>query len=225
MLRHFVVPLKDLDNGAKTLDDTISVEWLKAALADSEASPAAKPGRLNVQLSKNGQEVLVQGHAEVPVTMACARTLAPLTLDLKPEIFLLLSRRTAEPVAPRTRRKGREGKDRSGKHGKSRLREVKGGKGRGGDAQGGWATDPELSEREAAQDSFSGEEIVLDSFLREFILLELPMFPVREDLPSIKLEATASPPSNPAEKKAVDPRLLPLEELRARMDRDPSDKE
>lgn len=223
MQRHFVVPLKDLDNGAKTLDDAIGVDWLRSALAGSEASPAGAPGRLVVQLSKNGQEVLVRGHAEVSVIMPCARTLAPLTLDLRPEVFLLLSRRAGESPPARSRRKGRDGKSR---HGKSHARAGKGSaKGEAKEAEDGWASDSELSNQEAARDTFSGEEIELDSFVREFILLELPMFPVREDLPSIKLEARASAPPVPEEGRAIDPRLLPLQALRARMDRDKSDKE
>jgi uncharacterized metal-binding protein YceD (DUF177 family) len=155
--------------------------------------------------------------------MPCARTLAPLTLELEPEVFLLLSRRAEGQAPDRPRRKVRDAE--KPRHGKQRLREVKGSaKKNSRDAHGGWATDPELSDRETAQDTFGGEEIELDSFLREFILLELPMVPVREDLPSIKLEARATPPSAP-ERRTVDPRLAPLEELRARMDQKKSDKE
>ena len=67
---------------------------------------------------------------------------------------------------------------------------------------------------DAAQDTFDGEQIVLDPFLREFILLELPMFPVRQDLPSLPVEARASAPES---ETPLDPRLAPLAELKDRL--------
>ena len=79
---------------------------------------------------------------------------------------------------------------------------------------------------DAAQDTFDGEQIVLDPFLREFILLELPMFPVRQDLPSLPVEARASAPDfRPLDPRApsqesetpLDPRLAPLAELKDRL--------
>jgi uncharacterized metal-binding protein YceD (DUF177 family) len=59
-----------------------------------------------------------------------------------------------------------------------------------------------------------GETLVLDSFLREFILLELPMNPIRSDLRPRTERATAP---RPAPTERTDPRLAPLAALLAQM--------
>lgn len=230
---NFVVPIRDLDDGPKTLSGEISLDWLRAALEGSEATPAERAGSLELELSKNGREVLVRGSARVPVIVPCARTLAPIPLELEPEILLLLRRADAgdrqragagahdpKPKAPRAKRErsaseaARPGRP-SGNHG-TRAQ-----------ARGGWPEDAELEPMDAAQDTFEGEQIVLDSFLREFILLELPMFPVRQDLPSLPVEVRASGPDvrqNPdprapssESETPLDPRLAPLAELKDRL--------
>ena len=250
----FVVPVKDLDDGPKTLSSEISLDWLRNALADSEATPADQSGSLEVQLSKNGREVLVRGVVRVSVIVPCARTLAPIPLDLSPEIVLLL--RPAEPTHERQRGAGNreaaathDAKPRRAKrergegtrpgaeaaqpstdkarHGRPAGNHGTRAQPRGaGNPRGGWDDDPELGPMDAAQDTFDGEQIVLDPFLREFILLELPMFPVRQDLPSLPVEARASAPDfRPLDPGApsqesetpLDPRLAPLAELKDRL--------
>jgi hypothetical protein len=79
-------------------------------------------------------------------------------------------------------------------------------------------TDLELSETAAARDTYDGEKIVLDEFVREFILLELPAYPRRSDLPSDARPAIG-PPSTETEATSapVDPRLLPLARIKSRL--------
>jgi uncharacterized protein len=258
----FVVPLRDLDDGPKTLEGEITPEWLRQALAETEATPAGHSGQLSLQLSKSGREVLVRGRARVQVVMPCARTLAPITLDLEPEVVLLLQRADAPGARPAPAPKrmlasrssagapaGRKATagapkgerlagERAGPHHRPRGREVTAPARR----RGGWDGDIELSGDDAAQDTFQGEQIVLDPFVREFILLELPMFPVRQDLPSLPVDARASAPGSTAEPSAsdndpattsgdarqprpLDPRLAPLAELKHRLQQNKKDKE
>ena len=213
----FVVQLRDLDDGPRTLESEIPLEWLSAALAGTEANATDRPGRLRLVVSKNGQEVLVRGKVEVEVVVPCARTLAPINLVLSPDVLLLL-RRADGPgtrlhgTAKRHRPTGRGEREREAERGRH-------------SARGGWPETPELSQIDAAQDSFEGEQIVLDSFLREFILLELPMFPVRQDLPSLPVEARASALASGSKADSsgtdapprLDPRLAPLAELKDRL--------
>jgi uncharacterized metal-binding protein YceD (DUF177 family) len=58
--------------------------------------------------------------------------------------------------------------------------------------------------------------VVLDEFIREHLLLELPLFPVRSDLPSEEARVTASlpDPAGTDEPVKLDPRLAPLAALR-----------
>ena len=76
----------------------------------------------------------------------------------------------------------------------------------------------------AAQDTYDGEQVVLDSFVREFILLDLPMTPLRSDLPLAE-DAAIAPPSGSADSAAgteqtVDPRLAPLAAIAHRLRKD-----
>ncbi len=242
----FVVPVRDLDDGPKHLAGEITVEWLRTALENTEATPGERPGELDVELSKNGAEVLVRGRARVEVVVPCARTLAPITLSLTPEIFLLLRRAAPQPRASLAssesaakasrssgeRAGGRRPRERGPHKHRPHDREKRPARHHG--SGGGWAHTPVLDERDAAEDTYDGEQIILDSYVREFILLELPMFPVRQDLPSLPVDARGAAPGSGSEQESaspetssvgprgapvapIDPRLAPLVELKERL--------
>jgi uncharacterized protein len=200
----FVVPAADLERGPRQVSWVIPEAWLRAAFAESGATPTGD-GQLDVELSKNGAEVMVRGKAHAKVTVPCVVTLDPLPFELEPELFLLLS-----PAPSANRRSGRGRGDRPGRNG---------GKG----APAGWSDDPELGSEDVARDTYDGEKVVLDEFLREFVLLELPMYPRRSDLPSSESPAIA-PPSPAEPERAPDPRLMPLAAIAARL-RDKNNKE
>lgn len=194
---HFVVPLSDLEWGPKAVSFELGEGWLRQALEGTEATPRGEPGRLEVELTKSGREVMVRGQVSCRLSMPCVVTLDPVDVDVNAEIFLLLSPAGSPRPSPGTKEKPARSK---GKNGVS-----------------GWSKDPELTSEDAARDTYEGTEIALDSFAREFILLELPMFPKRSDLPS---EATAAIPPAPASDdspRTIDPRLLPLAKLKSRL--------
>jgi uncharacterized protein len=72
-----------------------------------------------------------------------------------------------------------------------------------------------LSAEEAARDEYSGETLELDAYVREHLLLELPLFPVRSDLPFESEAATNTPPDESG--AAPDPRLAPLAALASQL--------
>ncbi len=191
----FSVPITDLDRGDVSRTWRITPEWLSGALEGSEAEPKGPEGQLRLNLVKQGREIIVTGRARAAVVMPCARTLDPVDIDLKADIYLLLQPK-ASPEPPG--RKERQAAARA----KKRKEEAP------------------LSEEEAAEDTYSGENVVLDDFVREHLLLELPLFPLRSDLRSTD-SSGIGPPSQPVEQdeKAADPRLAPLaaiaEKLRA----------
>jgi uncharacterized metal-binding protein YceD (DUF177 family) len=131
----------------------------------------------------------------------CSRTLDPARYPIVGEVFLLLSPKHSHGSKQLQlhKKKGRQGKS----------------EGRGKGRHGVEENDRLLSEEDAATDHYEGEEVVLDDFLREFILLEVPMVPLREDLRSAPFEANPSPP----EQRPLDPRLSPLAELKARLEK------
>lgn len=236
----FTVRIKELDDGPRELRGPITDEWLEAVLRDTEVRPVGRgDGRIDVSLTKSGREVLVRGRLAVTVQVPCARTLDPAIYELRPEVFLLLAPGAASP--DRREVPGRE---------QSRPRHAAGGRERGRrggrDAEGGgWESDPILSAEVAATDTYTGDQVVLDEFLREFILLELPMVPLREDLRAAPTEANPPLPGGPgdlaatrvagavdrqidrqgtertsgADERPLDPRLSPLVALKARLEK------
>jgi uncharacterized metal-binding protein YceD (DUF177 family) len=199
----FVVKLADLERGARQLSAEIPEAWLKHALEKTDAEPLG-PGTLSLELTKNGREVMVRGNAVAKVTVPCVVTLEPLTFELKPEIFLLLRPAPEKDVK---RRAGAAKKEKPGppaaEHPKKKRRKDQ--------------EDPELSMEAAAEDLYQGEEVVLDEFLREFIVLEIPPYPRRSDLPSAEESLSSRPLADPPDEKPIDPRLLPLLGLRERL--------
>lgn len=224
----FTVQVKDLDYDEKELDEPIPVPWLAHALEGTEATPKGIPGRLSVTLSKQGRQIMVRGHAKADVVMPCARTLDPVDVPIDAELFVLLE---PAPAAPRSgpaksdARKPTAAAPRSGK--KDRGREAPPGrKGGAGGAENKKARakkedDRPLADDEAALDTYDGEKVVLDGFVREFLLLELPLFPLREDLRSEATPATDVPPDPAPEgrtpRETVDPRLAPLAAIASRL--------
>ena len=205
----FVVPVADLERGPRTVTFTLDEAWLREALEGTDATPR-QPGSVTVELSKSGKDVMVRGRLEAALNMACVVTLDPLDIDLNPEIFLMLAPGPSDAA-------GRSSKKRAPatKEGQPEAR------GRGSRKR---STEEELEEDElldqttAARDTFEGSQIELDPFFREFLLLELPMFPRRSDLPLTEGPAIGAPPPEPDEHEPViDPRLQPLAALRSRL--------
>jgi uncharacterized metal-binding protein YceD (DUF177 family) len=206
----FVVPLADLERGPRTVTFTLDEVWLRHALEGTEATPR-RAGSATVELSKSGKDVMVRGHAEAALSMPCVVTLDPLEIDVSPEIFLMLSPSTSE-FGARAAKKARHGLSpeaaASGKKAGPRRRKA------GEEPE----EEAELGVETAARDTYEGSQIELDPFFREFLLLELPLFPRRSDLPSNEGPAIGAPPSDPAgQEPAIDPRLQPLAALRSRL--------
>jgi uncharacterized metal-binding protein YceD (DUF177 family) len=205
----FVVPVADIERGPRTVTFTLDEAWLSQALAGTEATPRG-PGSVTVELSKSGRDILVRGRAEAALSMPCVVTLDPVDIDVNPEVFLMLAPAGTDPLAKGTKKR-------------PPATGVAPAEGRGAPARKRGA--PEESEEgelldvtTAARDTFEGSQIELDSFFREFLILELPMFPRRSDLPSSEGPAIGPPSAESGEHEPViDPRLQPLAALRSRL--------
>jgi len=217
-----VIPVADLERGPKHVEFVLSEAWLRRALEGSDANVGA-PGKVEVTLSKNGPSVLIRGQLSADLTMPCVVTLDPVPVPVRTEIVLMLSPEsgaTTEHESHVARRKARPPKDepavspeKVGRERPTRAKSV-------GKGEGRWEETPVLDDEIAGQDTFDGHEIALDGFVREFLLLELPMFPRRSDLPTG--DAAANPPlpadSQVGGEKPLDPRLSPLAELKSRLE-------
>jgi uncharacterized protein len=209
----FQVAVRDLERSDQRRRWDISPAWIDWALRESDAKSDGSAGSLEVYLKKSGPEVLVKGEARASVTMPCARTLEPVSVKLEAEIYLLLTpRRESKPPgtgkASKTRAARAARKDLGAPDARVRGKEPLSGK-----AQDEDALEERLSADLAARDEYDGEKLVLDGFVREHLMLELPLFPVRSDLPFDQPPATDTPPDEPG----VDPRLAPLAALASQL--------
>jgi uncharacterized metal-binding protein YceD (DUF177 family) len=208
-----VVSVSDLDNGPKEASFTLPLAWLKEVLEPAGATPGGD-GRLSVELTKQGQDVMVRGRATFAVTMPCVVTLEPVPFDLRPEIFLMLkpgkapdpTKRPPKAAAPKAEPTSQT---------KAPKRKKR---------PGGTDPETEASGEDGVPDTFVGDEVVLDDFVREFLLLELPLYPRRPDLPSAEESLVSRPLAGPTGEKPIDPRLAPLAKIAARL-RGSADKE
>ena len=182
---------------------SLEQSWLASALADTEASPRGS-GSVEVSLSKDGRQVIVKGRIKAPLTMPCARTLDPVDVDVDTELLLMLSPAPAPAPPVKASKKKRKG---------SKIEQER------GKDSGRLAKERALSDRDAAQDFYSGDEIVLDDFVREFVVLELPMFPLRSDLREVDNPAIPGPPeqASAGTGNRIDPRLAPLAKIAGRL--------
>ncbi len=217
-----VIPVADLERGPKQAEFVLSETWLRRALEGTDASVDA-PGKVEVMVSKNGASVLVRGQLSADLTMPCVITLDPVPVPVRTEIVLMLSPESGATTGHEVhvaRRKARPAKEEApgspekpGRERTSRAKTV-------GKGEGHWEETPILDDETAGQDTFDGHEVALDGFVREFLLLELPMFPRRSDLPTG--DAAANPPlpagSQAGGEKPLDPRLSPLAELKSRLE-------
>ena len=227
----FAIPVRDLDNGPKVIQGPMPAEFLGALLADTDVSPYGETeAKLSLTIENTNPQILIRGNMDVTVAVPCARTLDPAVYRLQPDVFLLLAPAGADPHksqsvqkrsrAPRTPERLAEVAAKKAAAGKPPTRPSK-------PKVGAWDNDPELGEQDAAVDTYTGDQIVLDDFIREFILLEIPMVPLREDLRSLPIEASPPPPSGDPrakagsgahEEKPLDPRLSPLAALKAKLE-------
>jgi uncharacterized protein len=219
-----VVPVADLERGPKHVEFVLSEAWLRRALESTGATVTA-PGKLDVTLSKNGTDVLVRGMVHADLTLPCVVTLDPVPVPVRTEILLMLSPKSG--AAAEGREPGTGGRRRATRPPKEKATETAGTSAekpgrskKSAKPDGHWEETPVLDDETAGRDTFDGHEVVLDDFAREFLILDLPMFPRRSDLPT---DSPAANPPLPADSqvggdKPLDPRLSPLAELKSRLE-------
>jgi uncharacterized metal-binding protein YceD (DUF177 family) len=207
----FIVRLADLERGKKHFEWDLPLTWLKQCFVDSEATPEA-PGTLAFEATLTAGEVLIRGAARAMVVMPCARTTEPVPIDLTAEVFLLLR---PEPSGQNTPAGQTAAISKRGARPDAAQPPVPAKK-----ARPARRPEIELTDQDAADDTYSGDKVDLEPYVREFLLLELPMMPLRSDLRSEERPAIPpTPESSDGSESArpVDPRLRPLAEIASRL--------
>jgi uncharacterized protein len=208
------IRLVDVDRGKGDYDWELPVDWLTRAFEGTDATPTAA-GRVTISASKNGSQVVLLGRAKAEVTMPCARTLEPVPIQLNAEIVLMLHPAPASKPANRSH-SPKLGKRAAQASGATKLETaLEPAKSR----KMAHRPEVELTLEDAAEDFYHGEQIDLDEVVREFLILELPMMPLRSDLRIEGRPAISATPGATLSDDAefIDPRLRPLAEIASRL--------
>lgn len=187
-----VLQVQDIDDRGKDYDFELTPVWLDAALADTSLrrDPSAGPGELHVHAQRNGREILVTGDLEAQLLVSCSRCLGDTPLPVRANLTALLVPGTLLGKAA------------------------------------DHATDAaelaaELEADELDRGYYEGHQVVLDELVREHLLLEVPMQPLcSADCAGIEIPERLRPPAEDFGDGETDPRLRPLEKLRARLSGD-----
>jgi uncharacterized protein len=164
----FSIPVHDLDAAGKRFELVITADWLRLALAGTDAGPGLRDGKLDVRLSKSGTDVVVRGEFTAEVTVACARCLEPARVAVREPVNALVVAEGSSSGAPTP----------------------------AGDPDGDAGESGDLVTDQADVISYDGDTVVLDTLVRDELLLGIPMIPLcSEACTGIRPES--SPESSP----------------------------
>jgi uncharacterized protein len=147
----FPVSIADLDAGGREFTFAVRAAWVRGALEDTDATATGTDGKLDVRLSKSGNDVVVRGRIDIDLTTQCARCLKDVMLHLEHPLTALMV--PASEI-----------------HGKSR-----------GARRDGDGDEVELTAEELDVVTYSGETIALDDLVRDELVLEIPIVPLCSD--------------------------------------------
>jgi uncharacterized protein len=86
----FPVSIADLDAGGREFTFAVRAAWVRGALEDTDATATGTDGKLDVRLSKSGNDVVVRGRIDIDLTTQCARCLKDVTLHLEHPLTALM---------------------------------------------------------------------------------------------------------------------------------------
>ncbi len=216
----FTIPVSELDAAGRSYHFPVRAAWVRGALEDHEATSSGADGKLDVRVSKSGNDVVVHGTLKAELSMPCARCLKPVMVTVDQSVSVLMvpekalkspesaSRRPRKVPLADTPATDAPKKDAPRKGRKERSREDE---------------DDELSisPDEADIVAYDGDTVVLDDLVRDELVLETPMIPLcSEDCPGISPGPHGSVGFDEPGEKPLDPRLAPLLRLKKRLKRE-----
>lgn len=213
----FEISVTDLDASGKDYTFPVRANWLRGVLEGTEIKSGGNDGEVTVRASKSGTDVVVHGHLHAELVTPCARCLndANVVVDGPLSVLMVPAKKMAKAEPPKPAAKA--AKDSSGSD-KEAGKKSEGKKHKRGRSE----EDDEyvFSPDEADVAPYDGDTVVLDDVVKDEILLEIPMIPLcSEDCPGISppaAEAHVSAAKAESEADHIDPRLLPLLELKKR---------
>jgi uncharacterized protein len=196
----FSIPVHDLDAGGRDFQLPVRAAWLRGVLEGTDVGATSTGGELRVRLSKSGSDVVLLGSLDAEMTVACSRCLEPTPVRVHEDFSVL-----AVPASPARTAHAQRGRAPRAERSDAKPRRPE------RDDEDG------IEPQEADVIPYDGETVVLDDLVRDELLLALPMIPLcSESCPGIspKPDDGAGAADPDAHNVRVDPRLLPLLELK-----------
>ncbi len=209
----FEISVSDLDASGKDFTFPLRASWLRGVLEGTEIKSGNQDGEVSVRASKSGVDVVVHGHLHAELITPCARCLndANVVVDGPLSVLMVPTKKLAKAEPSKSSAKS-ESKAEAKTEKKPEGKKPK--KGRS-DEDDEYVFSPD----EADVAPYDGDTVVLDDVVKDEILLEIPMIPLcSEDCPGISPPAAEALSAAKADSEAdhIDPRLLPLLELKKR---------
>ncbi len=205
----FEISVTDLDASGKDYTFPVRPNWLRSVLEGTDVKSGATDGEVTVRASKSGTDVVVHGHLHAELVAPCARCLndASVVVDGPLSVLMVPAKKLTKAEPPKASSKSADAKADKKSEGKKAKK-----------SRSEEDDDYVFSPDEADVAPYDGDTVVLDDVVKDEILLEMPMIPLcSEDCPGISPPATeasafAAKPDSDADH--IDPRLLPLLELK-----------
>ena len=215
----FTIPVSELDAAGRSYHFPIRAAWVRGALEDHEATSSGADGKLDVRVSKSGNDVVVHGTMKAELSMPCARCLKPVTVVVDQAVsVLMVPERALKSPESASRRPRKEPAADSEKAPPKKDAPKKGRKERARDDED---DDVLISPDEADIVAYDGDTVVLDDLVRDELVLETPMIPLcSADCPGISPGPHGSAGFDEPGEKPLDPRLAPLLRLKKRLKRE-----
>ena len=216
----FTIPVSELDAAGRSYHFPVRAAWVRGALEDHEATSSGADGKLDVRVSKSGNDVVVHGTLKAELSMPCARCLKPVTVVVDQQVSVLMvpekALKSPESAARRPRKAPPADFEKEAPK-EAAKKDTAPKKGRKERARDDDDDDLSISPDEADIVAYDGDTVVLDDLVRDELVLETPMIPLcSEDCPGISPGPHGSAGFDEPGEKPLDPRLAPLLRLKKR---------
>ncbi|MFO0663431.1 MAG: DUF177 domain-containing protein [Polyangiaceae bacterium] len=88
-VHEFPISVADIDAGGKAFTFPIRAVWVRGVLEDHTATTTGKEGKIDVRVSRSGNDIVVHGTLAAELETPCVRCLEPVVFKVEKEIGVM----------------------------------------------------------------------------------------------------------------------------------------
>jgi uncharacterized protein len=88
-VHEYAIPVRDLDAAGKPFRFPVRAAWIRSVLEGTDVTAAGDDGRLELRLSKSGNDVVIRGSLQADLAVPCARCLEPAPVHVAEDLSAL----------------------------------------------------------------------------------------------------------------------------------------